>query len=413
MTDDSQTRRPTTQDEWLELGQSSQLSNYRPAPFVLTKGSGVYVEDIAGERYLDLTGGVAVLSVGHAHPVLARAIGEQAQRLIHVSNLFYNDRAIELGDALTERTSFDRVFFSNSGTEANEAMLKLGRRYHHERGDTQRTEFLTTEGSFHGRTLGSLSVTGQAKYHKGMEPLIPGVHRVPFGDLAAMKAAASERTAAIIVEPVQGEGGVRVPPDGYLQGLRALADSCGALLLFDEVQTCHGRTGRFLAQEHWGVTPDACSLAKGIGGGFPLGAMLCTEKVAGGLPYGSHASTFGGNPLACAAGLAVLKIMDEENLVGTAACTGAFLKNELTRLAELPAVGEARGLGLLQGLALADDVDPAATLSQLRDKRVLLTLAGGHVLRFVPPLNVSEEELSEGLRAVAEVLQNPPLKINP
>lgn len=404
-------------EEWLAVAKDAQLGNYRPAPFVLTRGEGVFVEDLSGTRYLDLSGGVAVLSVGHAHPVLAKAIAQQAARLMHVSNLFYNDRAIELARELTQRTAFDRVFFSNSGAEANEALLKLARRYHHERaqqgdaGAAKRTVLVATSGSFHGRTLGALSVTGQAKYHVGMGPLLPDVEIVPFDDLDAMRGVVDERTAGIIVEPVQGEGGVRVPSDGYLPGLRTLADETGALLLFDEVQTCLGRTGAFLAQEHWGVTPDACSLAKGIGGGFPLGAMLCTERVAMGLPYGSHASTFGGNPLACAAGLAVLQILDDETLVGQAACTGVFLSKELERLAaSLPAVVEARGLGLLQGLRLADDVDPGRVIVELRNRQVLLTLAGGNVLRFVPPLTVREDELAQGLSAVEVVLRDPPKK---
>lgn len=397
------------QAAWLDTARRSQLGNYRPAPLVMSRGQGVYLEDVEGTRYLDLTAGVAVLSVGHAHPVLAEAIATQAQQLMHVSNLFYNDKAIALGDELTRRTPFSRVFFANSGTEANEAMLKLARRYHHEAGNGGRTEFISTEGSFHGRTLGALSITGQPKYHVGMQPLLPGVHVVPFGDLDAMAAAASDNTAAIVVEPVQGEGGVRVAPDGYLAGLRALADKTGALLLFDEVQTCYGRTGRFLAQEHWDVIPDACSLAKGIGGGFPLGAMLCSEKVAGGLPYGSHASTFGGNALACAAGQAVLRIIDDERLVSRAETLGAALGAQMEQLAtELGSIEEARGLGLLRGLKLAPGVDPGATLAAIRERRVLLTLAGGDVLRFVPPLIVTEAQLDEGLQAVRAVLADPP-----
>ncbi|MDH5492732.1 MAG: aspartate aminotransferase family protein [Myxococcales bacterium] len=395
----------TKQDEMLEIARATQLPNYRPAPFVLTRGRGCRVEDLEGRSYLDLSGGIAVLSVGHSHPTLAAAIAAQAGRLMHVSNLFYNDRAIELAAELVRRTPFERVYFANSGTEANEAMIKLARRAQHERGEAERVEIVSTSGSFHGRTMGALSVTGQPKYHVGMAPLMGGVRFVPYGDLDAMREAIGPHTAAVIVEPIQAEGGILVPPPGYLGGLRELCDAAGAYLLFDEVQTGYGRTGTFLALEREGAVPDACSLAKGIGGGFPLGAMLVREPLAGGLPPGSHASTFGGNALACAAGLAVLRIFDEEQLIDQAARLGALLGERLEALAaRLPRVLEARGEGLLRGLALGPDVDPSAILAALRERGLLLTLAGGDVLRISPPLVVTEAELDEGLRIVAEVL---------
>lgn len=398
----------------LEAAKAAQFGNYRPAPFVLTRGRGCRVEDVEGRRFLDLSGGIAVLSVGHAHPKLAEAIATQAARLMHVSNLFYNDRAIELATEITKRTVFDKVYFANSGTEANEAMLKLARRFHHDRGETERVELVGALASFHGRTLGALSLTGQDKYHVGMRPLLPGVKHVPYNDLDAMRAAVSDKTAAVLVEPVQAEGGIIVGDDAYLTGLRALCDEAGALLLFDEVQTGYGRTGRFLGREHSGVVPDACSLAKGIGGGFPLGAMAVTEKVAGGLPPGSHASTFGGNALACAAGLAVLSIFDEEQLVANAEARGAHLGAALEALvADHDAAVEARGLGLLRGILLADDVDPLATLHAIRGRGLLLTTAGGTVLRVSPALNVTDAELDEGLAIVAAVLADPPKKETP
>lgn len=398
-----------TNEMLVSLAREVQLGNYRPAPFVLTKGRGCRVEDVEGRSYLDLSGGIAVLSVGHAHPKLAAAIAEQAGRLIHVSNLFYNDRAIELAAEIVRRTPFDRVYFSNSGTEANEALLKLARRYHHDRGEERRTGLVSTLGSFHGRTMGALSITGQPKYHVGMGPLLGGVTHVPYGDLGAMRDAVDDGTAAVIVEPIQAEGGIVVGSDDYLRGLRELCDARGALLLFDEVQTGYGRTGRFLAREWSGVVPDACALAKGIAGGFPLGAIAVTERVAGGLPPGSHASTFGGNPLACAAGLAVLRIFDDENLVGNAACTGEHLRDRLAALVDAHASAvEARGRGLLQGIELAPDVDPLATLARIRERGVLMTLAGGRVLRFSPPLNVTDAELDEGCDEVDAVLADPP-----
>jgi len=398
------------QKELLHVAREVQLGNYRPAPFVLTRGEGRRVWDLDGRRYLDLSGGIAVLSVGHAHPTLAAAIAEQAARLIHTSNLFYNDRAIELAAAILDRTRFDKIYFANSGAEANEALLKLARRFHHDRGQPERTELVATQGSFHGRTMGALSVTGQPKYHVGMEPLVGGVHHVPYDDLAAMDRVIGPRTAAVLVEPIQAEGGIRVGGDAYLQGLRSLCTERGALLLFDEVQTGYGRTGRFLGAEWSGVVPDACALAKGIAGGFPLGAIAVTDRVAPGLPPGSHASTFGGNPLACAAGLAVLRIFDQEDLVRRADEIGAYLGARLDELVDghPRTLVEARGRGLLRGVELAPELDPPKVLASLRDRGVLLSLAGGNVLRFSPPLNVTREEIDEAMASVVAVLDDPP-----
>ena len=401
----------TRQDEMLRTAKESQLGNYAPAPFVLTHGRGRRVTDAAGREYLDLSGGISVLSVGHSHPTLAAAIGEQAARLMHVSNIFYNDRAIELAAAICARTPFDKVYFCNSGSEANEALFKLARRYHHEQGDKNRVELVSTMNSFHGRTMGSLSLTGQPKYHEGMAPLVEGVRFIDFNDLGALEDAITDRTAAVIFEPIQAEGGIIVGRDEFVQGARRLCDERGALLFFDEIQTGYGRTGRFLAQEWYGVAPDACSLAKGIGGGFPLGAMAVTDRLAAGLPPGSHASTFGGNPLACAAGLAVLHILDTEGLVGNAERQGEYLSQRLAELdARLSSTVGTRGLGLLQGLVLVDDVDPGGTLAAAQDAGLLITLAGGHVIRISPALNVTRDELDEGLPILESVLQDPPRK---
>lgn len=395
----------------LETAKEFQLGNYVPAPFVLTEGRGCRVRDAAGREYLDLSAGISVLSVGHCHPKLAKAIADQAQRLMHVSNLFYNERAIELAAAICGRTPFSKVYFGNSGSEAIEAMLKLARRYHHEQGDTERTQWVAANHSFHGRTMGSLSVTGQPKYHKGMKPLVPGVTFIDFNDLDGLRRAVNDRTAAVILEPIQAEGGIYVGEEVFLKGARELCDAQGALLLFDEVQTGYGRTGRFLAQQWFDVVPDACALAKGIGGGFPLSAMAVTEKVEHGLPPTSHASTFGGNPLACAAGLAVLKIFDEEGLIENADTLGSYLGGRLEQLkADLPSVSEVRGLGLLRGVVFEAHVDPAATLAAIRSRGVLATLAGGAVLRLSPALNVTREELDEGLTVIADVLKNAPRK---
>lgn len=394
-----------TQAELLERARAVQLGNYAPAPVVFTRGEGRRLYDREGRAFLDLSGGVAVNSVGHAHPTLAAAIAGQAARLMHVSNLFYNDRAIELAGAIVDRTAFDRVYFCNSGAEANESLLKLARRYHHERGHGERVELISTHRSFHGRTLGALSVTGQDKYHVGMGPLLPGVSFVPYNDIDALRAAIGPRTAAVLLEPLQAEGGIIPAAPGYLAAVRALCDEVGALLLFDEVQTGYGRLGTFMGAERSGVVPDACSLAKGIAGGFPLGAIAVTERLANGLPPGSHASTFGGNALACAAGLAVLRVFDEEGILENVVREGDYLGQRLRTLAtDLAAATEARGDGLLRGLVLSDRVDPGAVWRAALDAGVALTLAGGNVLRFTPSLNVTRAELDEGLDIVTRVL---------
>ncbi|HEX6244041.1 MAG TPA: acetylornithine transaminase [Polyangiales bacterium] len=387
----------------LETAKRVQLGNYRPAPVILHEGRGVRVRDVDGRAYLDLSAGLAVTSVGHGHPKLARAIGEQAARLMHVSNLWYNDCAIELADALTRRTGFDRVFFCNSGTEANEALFKLARHYHFGAGRPERVGVVSTLASFHGRTMGALTLTGQPKYWEGMGPLVGGVSHVPYGDLAAMEAAVDSTTAAVIVEPIQAEGGIFVPPADYLPGLRKLCDERGALLLFDEVQTGCGRTGTYLAAEGANVAADACSLAKGIAGGFPFGAMLLREKLRSALPPGTHASTFGGNALGCAAALATLEIFDEERILDNVQQRGRELSQQCQQIVSSTprAAAGTRGHGLLQGIVVAAGVDSMAVLGAVRAQGVLATLAGGNVLRICPALNIKAEELAEGMQGVA------------
>jgi predicted acetylornithine/succinylornithine family transaminase len=393
----------------IDIAGRAFLANYKQAPIVLVEGKGCRVKDADGRSFLDLCAGIAVVSVGHGHPRLAQAIFEQAGRLMHTSNLFFNERAIALADELARRTPFARFYFCNSGAEANESLLKLARRHHHGRGDGKRVEIVSALSSFHGRTMGALSMTGQPKYHEGMGPLVPGIRHVPYGDLAALERAVSDRTAAVLLEVIQGEGGVVAASDDYLEAARRLCDERGALLMFDEVQTCYGRTGRFLGYEHSGVLPDACALAKGMGSGFPIGAIGVREELAHALPPGSHASTFGGNPLACAAALAVLAIFDEERLVQNADAVGEYLGEQLSQLASaLPAAVEARGRGLLRGIKLAPGVAPAATLARIREQGVLLSLAGADVLRFTPPLCVTRAEIDEGLAVVRKVLEQPP-----
>ena len=389
----------TTNAELVALAQRAQLPNYRPPPIVFHRGRGCRIEDVEGNRYLDFSGGIAVLSLGHAHPGLAGAIAEQAARLMHTSNLFYTDRAVELAGALVARTAFDRVYFCNSGAEANETLLKLARRWHHEGGRPERVEIIAAEGSFHGRTMGALSMTGQPKYHVGMGPLVGGIVHVPYNDPDALAGAFTDATAAVHLEPMQGEGGLVVGDRDYLRAARELCDRHGALLFFDEVQTGFGRTGTFLAHEHREVVPDACALAKGMGGGFPVGAVLVTEKLAGGLPPGSHASTFGGNPLACAASLAVLDAIESEALLDNARAMGERLGRRLEAIAldaRFVVAVEARGMGLLRGVRLHEDADARAIFGRLRDEqKLLISIAGGTVLRLAPPLNVTADEVDE------------------
>lgn len=396
----------------LESARSHQLGNYKPTPIVLARGSGRRVVDVDGKSYLDFIGGIAVTSIGHAHPELVRAVSEQAATLIHVSNIVYNEKAIELADALVARTGFARAFFCNSGAEANEAQLKLARYHHFLRGDAKRTEYVATFKSFHGRTMGALSVTGQAKYREGMEPLVPGVRFVDFGDVDALRAAVTDVTAAVLLEPIQAEGGIHVGSDDYLRAARSICTEAGALLLFDEVQTGIGRTGKFLGREWSGVMPDACSLAKGIAGGVPLGAMLVSSAVEASLPPGTHGTTFGGNPLACAASLAVLRVLDQEGLIENADTMGRALEASLaTLVSKYPSAATGvRGRGLLRGLVLHETVDPAGVLASCVDRGLLLTVVGGDVIRFVPALNVTRDEIEEAIGILDTVLAAPPRK---
>ncbi|MBX7193916.1 MAG: acetylornithine/succinylornithine family transaminase [Sandaracinaceae bacterium] len=383
------------------------LSNYRQPPLVMVRGQGSRIWDADGREFLDYSGGIAVLSVGHCHPKLADAIAKQAATLMHTSNLFYTDKALLLADQITTRTGFSRVYFANSGTEANEALIKLGRRWHYEHGRKERVEIVSTHQSFHGRTMGAVTLTGQPKYHAGMGPMMGGVVHVKYDDLEAMRGAITDKTAAVILEPIQAEGGILVPSDGYLEGVRKLCDERGALLFFDEVQTGYGRTGKFLGREWSGVVPDACSLAKGIGGGFPLGAIALTEALADGLPVGTHGSTFGGNPLACAAGLAVLEIFDEERLVENAHEVGSFLGAQLAEMAadaSLPAAVEARGRGLLRGIRVDAGYDALAVLAAMRELGVLASTAGADVVRLAPALNTTKAEASHVLGVLRTAL---------
>lgn len=394
----------------LDLANRHLLRNYKQPALVMTRGEGCHLWDTDGRRYLDLYAGIAVCVLGHAHPALVKAVSEQVARLGHIANYYFNDRQIELAAQLARRTGLDRVFFCNSGAEANEGALKLARRYHYNRGDAERTGIVSTWASFHGRTMGAVAMTGKRAYWEGFGQRLADVSHVPYGDLDAMRRRVNDQTAAVIVEPVQGEGGVLPAPKGYLQGLRALCDAVGALLIFDEIQTGVGRSGRFLACQRDGVLPDVVTLAKGLAGGVPIGCFVAHERFADTLPPGSHGTTFGGNPLATGAALAVLETLDREGLLENAERMGRALLEGLDALAaKYPDACEpARGVGLLCGLPLRDGVDPRGVLERMRERGVLIVTAGERVLRFAPPLIVGEAEIAEGLAALDAVLADPP-----
>jgi acetylornithine/N-succinyldiaminopimelate aminotransferase len=389
----------------VEIGQTYLYPNYRQPPLVLVRGEGRRVWDAAGKSYLDLYAGIAVTALGHGHPDIVAALRRQSERLGHVSNYYFNEPNILLARELCKLTGFDRAFFCNSGTEAIEALLKLARRHFHAQGQTKRYNIIAFERSFHGRTLGALAATGQAAYRDGFGPLVGVVH-VPFGDADAVAAQLDDSVAGVLVEPVQGEGGVLPAPPGFLERLHSLTRASGALLLGDEIQTGVGRTGRFLGFEHAGVKPDAIALAKGLGGGVPIGAMLCQKHLENALPPGSHGSTFGGNPLASAVARAVLARIDADKLVDRARENGAYLGERLQELVTRhPAsVESSRGLGLLQALVLRPGFDARDLLESLRAAGVLLTIAGGCALRFSPALNIEKSEIDEGVAIVDRVL---------
>jgi acetylornithine/N-succinyldiaminopimelate aminotransferase len=393
------------QDDFVEMGRRLLINNYRQAPVVMARGEGCALFDVDGRRYLDMTAGVAVSILGHGHAGLAGAIAAQARRLVHVSNLYYIEAQLEFAEALSRRAFQGRAFFCNSGTEANEAALKLARRYQAvTKSQPERIEFIAFDNGFHGRTFGALSVTGQAKYREGFGPLVGPVRFLPFGDVAAARAAVGPQTCAVIVEPIQAEGGINLPPPGYLQELRRLCSDSGAVLIFDEIQTGSGRTGTFYAFEGEGVIPDVLTLAKGLAGGIPVGAMLANEEVARGFAPGSHASTFGGNPFATAAALYVQRAIDELGLLEHCREVGSHLGSALLRLAERrrPRTRGARGRGLLQGLIV--EGDPADIVARSRARGLLVSVAGSNVIRLVPPLIVGKAEIDEAIEILDAVL---------
>jgi acetylornithine/N-succinyldiaminopimelate aminotransferase len=385
----------------VQRAQSVLFQNYRTQPIALVRGEGSWVFDADGKRYLDFIGGIATVSVGHANPRVREALMEQARLIWHASNLYVTEPQIRLAEKLTARTrTLKRAFFCNSGTEANEAMIKLARHYQVVNGHPERIEILCFHNSFHGRTLGSLAATGQPKYQQGFGPLPEGFRFLEYGDAQALEAAVSERTCAVMLEPLQGEAGVVPAPRGYLARVRELCTQYRALMLLDEVQTGMGRTGAYFAHQHERIEPDAMSLAKGIAGGVPLGALLAREDVARVFTPGTHASTFGGNPLATAAACAVMDLLSE-GLVERVQRAGERLSQRLSGIGGR-ASGE-RGLGLLRALLLREDLAPKV-VSQARELGLLVNAVGERVVRLAPPLTVSDEEIDRASALLAEAV---------
>ncbi|HTR63217.1 MAG TPA: acetylornithine transaminase [Candidatus Binataceae bacterium] len=391
----------------VDLTHRNLVDIYGCLPIALVRGNGSYLEDADGNRYLDFFCGLAVTNLGHSHPRVVRAIREQSERLMHVSNIFHTEPTARLAEQLAKRFGDGRVFFGNSGAEANEAAIKLARRWGHKDGGG-RFEIIATLGSFHGRTLATLSATGQEKYHQGFQPLVPGFKMAPFDDVEAFGRAIGENTVAVMIEPIQGEGGVVVPKLDYLKRVREFCDRNKLLMILDEIQVGIGRTGKFFAYEHAGVKPDIITLAKALGGGLPLGAMIAKSEIASSLTPGSHGTTFGGNPVSCAAGLATVEAIEEEKVLENATRMGAHIIGRLREVAKTcDRIREVRGLGMIIGVVLKHD--PKPVVDACLKEKLLVNGTAGNVLRMLPPLNLSREDADKGLAIIERALRTAPM----
>ncbi|VAW37585.1 Acetylornithine aminotransferase [hydrothermal vent metagenome] len=388
--------------EIIEMTGKYVAATYGRYPVAFVKGKGARLTDADGKEYLDFVAGLAVCNLGHSHPKLVGAIKKQAESLIHTSNLFHIGPQAELAKLLVGNSFSDRVFFCNSGAEANEAAIKLVRKYFSDRGQ-RRFQIISMERSFHGRTMAAMAATGQEKIRKGFEPLLEKFAYVPFGSVGAVRKAIGDTTAAVLIEPIQGEGGVNMPPVEYMRELRALCDEKGVLLVLDEVQTGMGRTGKLFAYEHYGIKPDVMTLAKGLAGGVPIGAMLATEEVAGAFGPGAHASTFGGNFLSTAAGVAALRATLEDGVLDNCVKVGEYLTGKLNELkTDYNFITEVRGKGLIIGVAMT--IKGADIVAECLARGLIINCAGESVLRFLPPLIITEADVDEMLSILRPVL---------
>ena len=399
-------------DEVKNLTNNYIMNTYGRAEISLVKGSGARVWDADGCEYLDFLSGIAVCGLGHCHPKIVEAIRKQVGILMHCSNLYYIENQASLGQALVEGSPFGKAFFCNSGTEANEAAIKLARKYAKMKHGVNRYEIVTALKSFHGRTLGSLTATGQTKYHKDFGPLPVGFKYVQFNDIDAIEQNVTKETAAVLLEPIQGEGGVYVADEKYLKRVRELCDETGAILILDEVQTGMGRTGKMFAFEHFGVIPDAITLAKSLGGGFPIGALLAKDSVAKAFSPGTHAVTFGGNPLACAAALAYLETVQKDNILDHVVAMGQIIFNELNKLKEkCPQIKEIRGKGLMIGIELEDRDNTKLkspgklVYSKCMENGLLVNAVTDTTVRMLPPLTICEQEIKEAVNILKQSIE--------
>ena len=388
----------------MSLSEKYVAHTYARYPILLVRGKGTRVWDMDGKEYLDFVSGLAVCNLGHCHPKIIKAIQDQAEKLIHISNFYYIEPQIQLASLLCKNSFADKVFFCNSGAEANEGAIKLARKYAKEKMDGERYEIITMERSFHGRTLATLTATAQEKFHKGYSPLMPGFKYIPFNDPEAVRRAIDSKTCAVMLEPIQGEGGVNCPSEGYLKAVREISDEKGTLLIFDEVQVGMGRTGKLFAYEHEGIEPDMMTLAKSLAGGVPIGALLIKKDIAESFKPGDHASTFGGNPLATAAGVAALTAILGEGMLENCQKVGSYF---LSRLEEIKKnfsfVQEVRGKGLILGMELK--MEGSSIVKEMMQRGFLINCTMGNVLRFLPPLIVTKEEVDQMAEALEGVFK--------
>ena len=391
-------------EELIRQADENIMNTYRRFPIALRKGSGTRLWDVNGREYLDLVAGIAVCNLGHCHPNVVAAIQDQADNLMHVSNLYYTEKQAQLARLLVENSFADKVFFCNSGAEANEAAIKLARKYAHENMETDKFELITMKDSFHGRTMATITATGQEKFQFGFTPLLAGFSYVPFNDLTALEKAITAKTCGIMLEPIQGEGGVIIPDAQYLAGVRDICDRHGILLIIDEVQTGMGRTGKLFAYEYSKIKPDIMTLAKALGNGFPVGAMLATNEIAKAFAPGNHASTFGGNPLAMAASVATVKTMLQGGILEQSCQTGEYFLSRLKKLRQKHRIiTEVRGRGLM--LACGLSVEGSDIVNECLKRGLLINCIGGKTLRFVPPLIITTQEVDQAIDILDAVME--------